>query len=127
MSENIIEDNIISDKNILIDIQSTNSNTNFNILIYLKLNINDKNHNVLFKFIIKNLNEFSAKNIYFRIIENSIIIYPELISNHIYLKSFNNITKYLLKLLNNELLTLDKSFSDIDLSLPEKDLIFKLF
>jgi hypothetical protein len=103
------------------------NNRGFNVTLLLKLNLYNKNHNLLYSYIINKLDEFKSKRYYFNIIENSIISQPELISNNLYLTNFNNITKYLFSVQNDELFIVDKDSSDLDLSLPEKDLIFMLF
>lgn len=117
----------INEHNILIDLQKNESERSFNINIFLKLNLYDKNHNVLYKYIIKNLNDFKQKCIYFKIIESTKNKDIELISNINYLKNFNSITKFLLSLQSNNFKIINQSTGDIDLSEPEKDLIFKLF
>ncbi len=119
----------MSEETIFINQHCINKSQNvFNIVLFLKLNLYDKNHNLLYNYIINNIDDFGSKNHYFRIIENNKITNPELISNNIYLNNFNKITKYLLDVQNNQInMRTNKQLADIDLSIPVKDLIFMLF
>ena len=129
--DDIININTSNSYNNLSIIDESITNKSFNIMIYLKLNLYNKNHNVLYDYIIKNIDSFDKKNHYFKIIEsnneNEKDQEPELITNNIKYNDFKKIAKYLINIENNKINVINQNMSDIDLSLPEKDLIFMLF
>lgn len=103
-----------------------NTENSLDIVVNLKINIYDENHNLLYNFIINNLEEFKLKRHYFNIVENDAEINPELIVKTTRLTDFEQISEYLLEVLNNKIFIVDNKYSEIDLSLPDKDLIFNL-
>lgn len=103
-----------------------NSEDSLDIILNLKINIYDKDHNLLYDFIINNLEEFKLKRYYFNIVENDKEINPELIIKDRKILDFQQISEYLLNVLNNKTFITDNKYSEIDLSLPDKDLIFNL-
>jgi hypothetical protein len=129
--EEIVNINTSNSHNNLSIIDSSIIDKSFNTMIYLKLNLYNKNHNVLYDYIVKNINDFDKKNHYFKIIENNNEeekdLEPELITTNIQYNDFKKIAKYLINIENNKINVINQNMSEIDLSLPEKDLIFMLF